>query len=117
MSKVVELTALADEVARWGPGFLLSVSDGERPHLLALEPQVIEDGDGVMLRFAVGGGRVLRNASARPAVTVLFPPQPDGDGFSLVVDGMASVDGETVDVRATSAVLHRPAPPLESVAP
>jgi hypothetical protein len=63
-----------------------------------------------VLRFDAGGGRACRNATARPQVTIVFPPAPHADGMSLVVDGDATVDGDLVDVVPTWAVLHRPAP-------
>lgn len=102
---------LFDEIERWGFGYLLTVSGGDRTHLLALAPAVHVAGDARVLRFDAGGGRACRNASERPAVTVLFPPNDASDGMSLVVDGEATVDGDHVDVRPTWAVLHRKAPP------
>jgi hypothetical protein len=102
----VPLAQLFSEVGRWGFGYLLTVSDDQRPRLLALRPEV---GDGV-LRFDAGGGHACRNAAARPQVSIVFPPAEHSDGFSLVVDGEASVDGSFVNVRPTAAVLHRPAP-------
>ena len=101
---------LFEQIARWGWCYLLTVSDDERPHLVALRPAVTGDGEDRRLRFDAGGGRACRNATTRPAVTLVFPPAEHADGFSLVVDGEATVDGATVDVRPTSAVLHRPAP-------
>lgn len=109
MSVAVAIPDLFDQLERWGWCYLLTVSDDGRPHLLALRPTVAGDGDGRVVRFDAGGGRACRNAGARPAVTLLFPPA-DESGFSLVVDGDASVDGAFVDVRPTSAVLHRQAP-------
>ncbi len=114
MSISVTIPELFEQVDRWGWCYFLTVSDDGRPHMLALRPTVTGDGDARRLRFAVGGGRAARNAGARPAVTLVFPPHPDADGFSLVVDGDATVaetpDGASVDVRPTGAVLHRPAP-------
>lgn len=109
---------LYDQVADWGWCYLLTVSDDGRPHLVALRPTVVGDGDDRRLRFDVGGGRAARNAGARPAVTLVFPPAEHANGFSLVVDGEATVSepagdhqgGSSVDVRPTGAVLHRPAP-------
>ena len=46
----------------------------------------------------------------RSSVSVVFPPVEHSDGYSLVVDGDATVDGSLVDVAPTWAVLHRPAP-------
>lgn len=117
MSIPVPLDQLADEVARWGPGYLLTVSDDQRAHLLALRPTVVHDGTvggsgaTYVLRFDGGGGRACRNAVARPNVSVVFPPAAHADGYSLVIDGDATVVGDLVDVRPTGALLHRPAPP------
>jgi len=94
------------EVDQWGFGYLLTVSDDQRPHMLALRPHVFGD----VLRFEAGGGRSSRNVEARPQVTILFPPAEHSNGFSLIVDGDATVEGDAIDVRPTSAVLHRPAP-------
>lgn len=106
----MSIERLFDEVGRWGFCYLLTVSDDERAHLLALRPQVAGDGAARALRFDAGGGRACRNAAARPAVSLVFPPAEHADGYSLVVDGEATVDGPHIDVRPTSAVLHRPAP-------
>lgn len=110
MSIAVPVPELFDQIDRWGWCYLLTVSDDQRPHLVALRPTVTGTGDERRLRFDAGGGRACRNASVRPAVTLVFPPHPDADGFSLVVDGEATADGAAVDVQPTWAVLHRPAP-------
>ena len=110
MSIQVTVPELFERVAGWGWCYLLTVSDDGRPHLVALRPAVVGDGDDRRLRFDVGGGRAARNAGARPAVTLVFPPAEHADGFSLVVDGAATVGDAAVDVRPTGAVLHRPAP-------
>ena len=107
----VPIPQLFDEIERWGFGYLLTVSDDERTHLLALTPAVHGEGDDRVLRFDAGGGRACRHAAVRPSVSAVFPPTADSDGMSLVVDGEASVDGDVVDVRPTRALLHRKAPP------
>ncbi len=61
---------------------------------------------------AVVGRSAAANAIARPNVCVLWPAAPDG--FSLIADGTAIVEGEPgsgtlITVSATSAVRHRPA--------
>lgn len=119
MSVKVPLSELADEVPQWGFGYLLTTSGEGPPHVIALVPDVAdaslgEATQGVLLRFDAGGRRACRNAAAQPEVTVVFPPRPGSDGFSLLVDGKATVVGDVVEVRPTGAVLHRPAPPLES---
>ena len=110
MSIEVPIDELFDQVGGWGFGYLLTVSDDQRPHLLALQPRTARVDDAEVLRFDAGGGRACRNAIARPEVTVVFPPADHSDGYSLVVDGHATVDGSLVDVAPTWAVLHRPAP-------
>jgi hypothetical protein len=106
VSIAVTVERLMAEIDDWGFGYLLTVSDDSRTHLLALRPHVFGDA----LRFDAGGGRACRNAAARPNVSIVFPPNQRSNGFSLVVDGEAAVDGAMIDVRPTSAVLHRPAP-------
>lgn len=106
MSVRVSIPDLLAQIGEWGFGYLLTVSDDQTPHLIALVPTVV----GEALRFDAGGGRACRNAGARPTVSIVFPPQPGSDGYSLVVDGEATVSESSVDVRPTSAVLHRPAP-------
>ena len=106
MSIAVPIDRLMAEVDQWGFGYLLTVSDDSRSHLVALRPQVF----GELLRFDPCGGRSCRNAEARPQVTIVFPPAEHSNGFSLIVDGDASVNGDVIDVRPTWAVLHRPAP-------
>ena len=101
---------LGEEIERWGFCYLLTVSDDERAHVLALNTEVVEAARGVRLRFDAGGGRACRNAAERPDVTLVFPPVPHSEGMSLVVDGAATVDGSVIDVRPTSAVRHRSAP-------
>ena len=90
--------------------YLLTVSDDVRPHLLALRPVVAGSGESRVLRFDAGGGRACRNATTHPNVTLVFPPRDADDGMSLVVDGVATVDGAIVDVTPSWAVMHRAAP-------
>ena len=110
MSIEVPIEQLFTDLANWGFGYLLTVSDDERTHLLALRPQVHGQDDQRRLRFDAEGRRACRNSAARPNVSVVFPPTDDSDGYSLVVDGEATVVDRYVDVRPTWAVLHRPAP-------
>ena len=110
MSIEVPLDELGDEIGRWDFCYLVTVSDGERPHLLALHPELVGTPGELLLRFDAGGGRACRNAAARPDVTLVFPPVPHSEGMSLVVDGTATVSGSVVDVVPARAVRHRPAP-------
>lgn len=105
MSIPVSVEGLADAMANLPYAYLLTVSDDGRPHAVAVTPQLV---DGV-LQVTVGK-RTASNAQARPnGASLVWPPAEVG-GYSLIVDGTASASGETVSVRPTKAVLHRPAP-------
>lgn len=109
MSIPVELDALQAKSAEYGWAYLLTVGDDLRSKIVAGSPQW---DDGVMC-FNAGGGSA-RNAHVRTLVCVTFPPL-EPDGYSLIVDGVATVDetaesGPIVRVTATGAVLHRSAP-------
>src|SRR5688572_12781867 len=109
MSVKVEAERLRDEVGRFGSTpYLLTVSDDQRPH--AVSVAVAWDGDELV---AATGDRTAGNAAARPDVSLLWPPHEPG-GYSLIVDGTATVEagdgGSRVRVRPGRAVLHRSAP-------
>jgi hypothetical protein len=108
MSIPVELDALEAKTTEYGWAYLLTVGDDLRPKIVASPP---DWHDGVLC-FRAGGGSA-RNAIARSSVTVTFPPL-DPDGYTLIVDGDATVDesgdAPLVHVAPSGAVLHRPAP-------
>jgi hypothetical protein len=83
------------------------VSDDGAPH--AVHVAVAWDGD--RLTTAVGA-RTAANASARPAVSLLYPLRVPG-GYTVIVDGAADVvpheDGQRLADTPTRAVLHRAA--------
>jgi len=92
-------------VAEQAPfAYLLTVSEGDKVHLVALNPAV---GDRAIT--CESGRTSCRNANARPNVSLLWPPGEPG-GYSLIVDGTAKVNGETITITPTHAVRHRPAP-------
>jgi hypothetical protein len=104
MSIAVAVADLPEVTARYGgAAFLLTGGDDGRPRI-----------SHVRIGFADGGivvpaGRSSRtNAAVRPLVTLLFPPYEVG-GYSLIVDGAATVRADDVLVVPTNAVQHRPA--------
>ena len=104
MSIPVAIDDLAAATGEYGWAYLLTVRDDLRPHIVAVTPQW----DGDLLVMSVGRG-TARNAAERSSISLCYPPVVDG-GYSLIVDGVAAVDGEaTVRFSPTGAVLHRPA--------
>lgn len=105
MSVPVDLDQLADEMAKYRFAYLMTVSDDGAPHAVAVSPTLQEG----QLMIGDMGRHTRQNAQSRPELALVWPPL-DIDGYSLIVDGRAKVDGESVLVRPTRAVLHRPAP-------
>ena len=105
MSIPVALDDLAETLAGYPWGYLVTVGPDLRAHVLAV-PSTFADGV-----FVLSTGRSSRaNAALRPEVTLVFP-SPEPGAFSLVVDGNAEVRDAHVAVRPTHAILHRPALP------
>lgn len=108
MSIKVDLGELAATIDGYGFAYLITVGDEGRVHVLAVSPAVGDDG----VRVGGVGRHSQDNAGERPDVTLVYPPTEPG-GYSLLVDGVATVDGSTITVRPDKAILHRPAPGTE----
>jgi hypothetical protein len=104
MSLPVKLDDLAAAVADRAYGYLVTVGEDGRPHVVAVTPAVSREA----LSVAQPGRRTRANAATRPTVTVVYPPAAPG-GYSLIVDGEATPDDAGIRIVPTSAVLHRPA--------
>jgi hypothetical protein len=104
MSIPVAVADLAEAAAPFGAAaFLLTAGDDGRPRIAHLRVTFADGG------VVVDAGRGARaNATARPLVTLLFPPY-EPDGYSLIVDADATVRADDVLLVPTGAVLHRPA--------
>jgi hypothetical protein len=100
----VDVTDLARALADHDAGYLLSVSGAGTVKVVTVEPAVTAG----RIRIAAPGRGTLANLGANPAVTVVFPPR-EHHGFTLLIDGTATADGDDVAVTPTGAVLHRPA--------
>jgi hypothetical protein len=105
MSIPVAIADLATKTNEYGWAYLLTVRDDLRAHIVAVTPEW--SGDQLLISVGRGTGR---NAAERPNVSLCYPPV-DAGGYSLIVDGDATVeDDSTIRFAPTGAVLHRPAP-------
>ena len=105
MSVKVELDELAARLDEYGFAYLVTVSDAGAAHVIAVTPRLTADG---VVADALGRHSIA-NATAHPEVTMVWPPTQAG-GYSLIVDGTATVGDEAITLSPTKAVLHRPAP-------
>ena len=104
MSVAVDLPDLPAAIAKQiGWCYVLTVSEEGQPRVLAVVPEQTSAG---ALRFDVGKNTAA-NVASRP-VTLLFPPTTPS-AMSLIVDGTAAIDGLTVELTPTWAVMHRSA--------
>jgi hypothetical protein len=115
MSIPVELERLGEQIARYGPAYLLTVARDGRPHAVSAS---VEWSEGALL--AGLGRRTAENIAERPLVTLLWPPAERG-GYTLIVDATALLEGagEAQHARLvpTRGVLHRPAAEDRASAP
>lgn len=100
----MNLDELASKLTEFGSGYLLTVTTAGTVKAVNATPRVV---DGGLLVERPGKGS-LANAADRPSVTLLFPP-PEAGGYTLLVDGEASVGDDALRITPGSAVLHRPA--------
>jgi hypothetical protein len=112
MSIPVDLSKLAEVMARYRFAYLLTASERGAPHALAVAP-VLQGGELVVKET---GRRTRDNAQQRPDVALVWPPQTESD-YSLIVDGQAVVAGAGLRITPARAVLHRPSPSREPAAP
>jgi len=104
VSEKVELGDLRARLAEFDVAYLVTVSDSGRAHVLSVWPEASDAGlvvDGC-------GRHSQENVATHPDVTLVWPPAAPG-GYSLLVDGSATVDGSTITVAPAKAILHRPA--------
>lgn len=109
MSIKVEPTLIGEHVA--GREFVYLIThNGERSHVVALRPDLNND----IARFSNTGRTPLANVAANSSVTLTWPPcdatqSHEHAKYSLVADGVATVEGDELLVTITNAVFHRPA--------
>lgn len=104
----IEPTELAAAVR--GRDFVYLVTRGaDRSHVVALKYSV--EGSRVTVRGA--GRSSASNIERASTVTLVWPPATrasEHSDYSIVADGTAMIDEESVVVDIVTAVFHRPAP-------
>lgn len=104
MSIPVDTTRLAEAMADHGAAYLLSTAGDGAIKAVTVQPRATADG----LEIDGPGRGTAANVAANDRVTLLFWPL-EPKGYTLIVDGTARGDADRLTVRATKAVLHRPA--------
>ena len=105
MSVKVDVDQLGDALADFTFAYLITVGDDYRAHTVAVQPELRA---GVLAVGAIGN-TTRRNVGRHCDVTLVWPPSQPG-GYTLIVGGLGTA-GETLTVKPTRAVLHRPATP------
>ena len=105
MSVKVDVSRLAETLQDYGFAYLLTVTDDQRTHAVAVTPSM--NGGGLMFSDGLGH-RTRANLSSRPDVTLLWPPR-DAGGYTLIADGRVTVADDIATFAPDRAVLHRPA--------
>lgn len=108
MSAEVTLDQLAVTLERFGFAYVLTARDDGQAHISAVHARV----RGAGLHVVDAGAKTRDNIAVRPSITMLWPPA-EPDGYSLIVDGVATLGPDHFTLAPTRAVLHRPAPPRE----
>lgn len=102
MSIPVAIERLAETLADFGSGYLLTVSPEGRVKAVTVDPEVVEG----VVRCATSRGTAANLADNPQATLVLWPHEQHG--HSLLVDGTAVSTGDSIELTPVSAVLHRP---------
>ena len=109
LSVKIEPTLISEHLA--GRDFVyLITNSNERSHVVALRPVLTNN----IARFANTGRTPLANVVANSSVTLTWPPcdatqTHEHVKYSLVADGVATINGDEILVTITNAVFHRPA--------
>jgi hypothetical protein len=105
MSQPVDLDALGERLAEYGPSaFLVTVNEDGTPHVVSVEVRYADQ------QFTMSVGRSSRkNAGRTSELTLLWPSGPD-PAYSMIVDvtfvGAEGEDGP-ITVAPHAAILHR----------
>lgn len=107
MTILVPMEKLAAVVATFGSAQLLTQPGSGWVKVHTVDPVVVEGPNGVAVRVDAEWGSSRRNAEANPQVTLVWA-SPFRHGWTLLLDGWASVEGEAVIIVPDHAMLHQP---------
>lgn len=103
MGNPVDMSALQNVIADYSFAYLITIAHGDRIHTSVVHPSV----DGENLIVTAPSDRVQKNAGQQPKVSLVWPPREPG-GYSLIVDGLAKCEDETLTLAPSRAIQHRP---------
>ncbi len=113
MGTKVDLNRLVATLEEYSYAYLMTTTAEGRPHAVAVRTSLVDG----RLHVDGFGWRSRANAEHQDVVALVYPPKLEG-GYSLIVDGTATVREGDLVVVPTVAVLHRPpradAPPPDS---
>ncbi len=111
MSHTVALADLEHTAQPYGstPFLVYAGSSGSARVNHVVVESISSRGDQATVRCRGFGRGVAERVEASAPLSLLWPAMRPGD-FSLIADGMGSVDERTLVIEITGAVLHRPAP-------
>ncbi|MFI1919232.1 pyridoxamine 5'-phosphate oxidase family protein [Nocardia sp. NPDC020380] len=104
MSQVVASDELEQTLAGYGIAYLITIGADIRPHAVEVHAEL----DSHRFLVADTGNSTRRNIGERDTVTLLWPPLEPG-GYTLLVDGTATLTDRGIEIVVTRAVQHRAA--------
>ncbi|MFJ4654139.1 pyridoxamine 5'-phosphate oxidase family protein [Nocardia sp. NPDC088792] len=95
---------LEQTLTGYGNAYLITIGADIRPHAIEVRAELDSH------RFLVtdAGNSTRRNIGDRNTVTLLWPPLEPG-GYTLLVDGLATLTDRGIEIVVTRAVQHRAA--------
>lgn len=103
MSIPVPVDRLEQTLRRFGSATLVASRPADWPRVVTVDPVV--DGETLVVPTPFDSARKV--AAEHPLVTLVWAPL-EHHGYSLIVDGTATVAGTDIRVAVEHAILHRP---------
>jgi hypothetical protein len=107
MTILVPMEKLAAVVATFGSAQLLTRPESGWVKVHTVDPVVSEESGEVRVVVPVEWGSCCRNAEADPHVSLVWASGVP-KGWTLILDGWASVGQGEIEIRPDHAILHQP---------